>query len=56
MIKESRFSTVDGWYAPSDDLVADDAAAGGAVTSIGWWSDIEKTIWEVSTLDMIPLG
>ncbi|KAI0806520.1 hypothetical protein GGR55DRAFT_696944 [Xylaria sp. FL0064] len=41
LIKENRFSETQGWYAPSDGLVADDAAAGSAVAAIGWWHSSE---------------
>ncbi|KAF2122101.1 hypothetical protein BDV96DRAFT_682112 [Lophiotrema nucula] len=39
-IKESRFSTSKGWCAPIDDLVADDAAAGSPVATVGWWEKV----------------
>ncbi|KAI0449545.1 hypothetical protein F5B21DRAFT_520109 [Xylaria acuta] len=41
LIKENRFSDAQGWYAPSDGLVADDAVAGSAVAAIGWWHSSE---------------
>ncbi|KAI0426075.1 hypothetical protein F5Y09DRAFT_346067 [Xylaria sp. FL1042] len=41
LIKENRFSETQGWYAPSDGLVADDAVAGSAVAAIGWWHSSE---------------
>ncbi|KAF2971195.1 hypothetical protein GQX73_g2401 [Xylaria multiplex] len=41
LIKENRFSKAQGWYAPSDGLVADDVATGSAVTAIGWWHSSE---------------
>jgi hypothetical protein len=47
LIRESRFSTPQQWHAPSDDLVADDAAPGSPVAAIGWWADISNEIWEV---------
>jgi hypothetical protein len=65
LIKESRYSSLDGWHAPSDDLVADDAAAGSAVVGVGWWGKSSKgdegskgneggeEVWEVSLF--IPL-
>ncbi|KAF1959905.1 hypothetical protein CC80DRAFT_489953 [Byssothecium circinans] len=37
VIKESRYSTLNGWHAPTDDLVADDAASGSPVAATGWW-------------------
>lgn len=39
-IRESRFNNARGWHSPTDDLVADDAAEGSPVATIGWW---EKT-------------
>ncbi|RYC59104.1 hypothetical protein CHU98_g7096 [Xylaria longipes] len=52
LIKENRFSDAQGWHAPSDGLVADDAAAGSAVAAIGWWHSSEdglsfKDPWEL---------
>ncbi|KAI0531527.1 hypothetical protein GGR58DRAFT_524437 [Xylaria digitata] len=41
LIKENRFSEVQGWHTPSDGLVADDAATGSAATAIGWWHSSE---------------
>jgi hypothetical protein len=47
VIRESRYTTQQGWHAPKvDDLVADDAAAGSAVCAIGWWA--EEQVWHVS--------
>ncbi|KAL2129778.1 hypothetical protein VTI74DRAFT_7312 [Chaetomium olivicolor] len=45
-IKESRFSDRKGWYAPSDDLVADDAAAGTPVATVGWWEE-SRSVFQV---------
>ncbi len=55
LIKESRFSTLNGWHAPTDDLVADDAAPGSAVAAVGWWeedgiSKASNRVWQVSLL------
>ncbi|KAJ2895987.1 hypothetical protein MKZ38_005995 [Zalerion maritima] len=36
LVKETRYSTLGRWHAPSDDLVADDAATGSSVVAIGW--------------------
>lgn len=52
-IKESRFSTLKGWHAPADDLVADDAAAGTPVATVGWWEkngsdDESESVFQVS--------
>lgn len=47
VIRESRFTSQQGWHAPKvDDLVADDAAAGSAVCAIGWW--IDEHVYHVS--------
>ncbi|KEY71206.1 hypothetical protein S7711_02317 [Stachybotrys chartarum IBT 7711] len=49
LVKETRFSTEQGWHAPSDDLVADDALFGSPVASFGWWrggGQDETKIWE----------
>jgi hypothetical protein len=51
LIRDMRYSSLRGWHAPSDDLVADDAAVGSPVSAIGWWADGEesgKEVWEVS--------
>ena len=49
LIKESRYSTLDGWHTPSDDLVADDARAGSAVVAVGGWQEKGKSgeVWKV---------
>lgn len=39
LIKETRFDPLQKWHAPSDELVADDAAAGSPVAAIGWWQE-----------------
>ncbi|KAK4121110.1 hypothetical protein N657DRAFT_683209 [Parathielavia appendiculata] len=45
IIRESRFSTRQGWHAPAvDDLVADDVGAGSAIASVGWW--VEQDVYE----------
>ncbi|KAI0437861.1 hypothetical protein F4803DRAFT_125541 [Xylaria telfairii] len=41
LIKENRFTDAQGWHAPSDGLVADDAVAGSPVAVIGWWHSSE---------------
>lgn len=50
LVKESRYNTTKGWHTASDDLVADDAAAGSPVSAIGWWveggNSVEE-VWEV---------
>ena len=53
LIKESRYSTLKGWHAPSDDLVADDAGVGSPVVGVGWWTEggkVDEEVWEVSLL------
>jgi hypothetical protein len=58
LIKESRYSTIQKWHAPSDDLVADDAAVGSAVVAVGWWIEDrkdEKDEWEVSLFTYLTL-
>ncbi|KAK4239306.1 hypothetical protein C8A03DRAFT_32645 [Achaetomium macrosporum] len=41
LVRETRYSSLQGhgWHAPSDDLVADDAVVGSAVSAVGWWAD-----------------
>ncbi|KAM0441265.1 hypothetical protein ACHAPT_000572 [Fusarium lateritium] len=46
LVKESRYSTLQQWHGPTDDLVADDAAPGSPVTAIGWWADVANEVWE----------
>ncbi|KAI1125335.1 hypothetical protein F5Y10DRAFT_284396 [Nemania abortiva] len=49
LIREMRYSTVRGWHAPRDDLVADDAAIGSPVSAIGWWiggGESGEEVWE----------
>lgn len=58
LIKENRFTDAQGWHAPSDGLVADDAVAGCPVAVIGWWHSSEDGLsfedrWEVSILTLI---
>lgn len=47
LVRESRYSTSQQWHGPSDDLVADDAAPGSPVASVGWWADLANEVWEV---------
>ncbi|KAJ4185052.1 hypothetical protein NW767_013011 [Fusarium falciforme] len=46
LVRESRYSTSQQWHGPSDDLVADDAAPGSPVASVGWWADLANEVWE----------
>ncbi|KAI8719735.1 Fucose-specific lectin [Fusarium sp. LHS14.1] len=46
LVRESRYSTSQQWHGPSDDLVADDAAPGSSVASVGWWADLASEVWE----------
>ncbi len=53
LVKETRYSTLQRWHAPSDDLVADDAAAGSPVVAVGWWMDGGESgdeVWQVSQI------
>lgn len=47
LVRESRYTTSQQWHGPSDDLVADDAAPGSPVASVGWWADLASEVWEV---------
>ncbi|RYP80681.1 hypothetical protein DL770_006133 [Monosporascus sp. CRB-9-2] len=49
LVRETRFSTAEGWHAPGDDLVADDATPGSPVAVTGWWTEdpeSDHSIWE----------
>ncbi|KAI1174585.1 hypothetical protein F4777DRAFT_599338 [Nemania sp. FL0916] len=49
LVRETRFSTAEGWHAPGDDLVADDALPGSPVAVTGWWIDGPESghsVWE----------
>jgi len=51
LIRESRYDNKQGWHAPNDDLVADDAAPGSPVATVGWWEENQEggnETWEAS--------
>lgn len=59
LIRDMRYSSLRGWHAPGDDLVADDAAVGSPVSAIGWWKDGENSgekVWETRVYYVAKTG